>query len=81
MNNLFLVEETFTDGYISNILNIMSLLAIFSGVMVIISKNPVVAVLFLIGLFGSISVYLIFIGLGFMGLTYLVVYLGAIIGI
>lgn len=78
MNNLFLVKETFTDGYISTILNIISLLAIFCGVMVIISKNPVVSVLFLIGLFGSISVYLILIGLGFMGLAYLVVYIGAI---
>lgn len=38
----------------------------------------VVSVLFLIGLFGNISGYLILIGLGFMGLAYLVVYVGAI---
>nr|ATI20266.1 NADH dehydrogenase subunit 6 [Juglanconis oblonga]ATI20420.1 NADH dehydrogenase subunit 6 [Juglanconis oblonga] len=78
MNNLFLVKETFTDGYIANILNIISLFAILCGVLVIISKNPVVSVLFLIGLFGNISGYLILIGLGFMGLAYLVVYVGAI---
>lgn len=38
----------------------------------------VVSVLFLIGLFGNVASYLILIGLGFMGLAYLVVYLGAI---
>ena len=78
MNNLFLVNETFTNGYLANILNIISLFAIFCGVFVIISKNPVVSVLFLIGLFGNIASYLILIGLGFMGLAYLVVYIGAI---
>jgi NADH-ubiquinone oxidoreductase chain 6 len=59
-------------------LNIISLFAIFCGVFVIISKNPVVSVLFLIGLFGNIASYLVLIGLGFMGLAYLVVYIGAI---
>ncbi len=78
MNNLFLVNETFTNGYLANILNIISLFAILCGVFVIISKNPVVSVLFLIGLFGNIASYLILIGLGFMGLAYLVVYIGAI---
>lgn len=33
----------------------------------------VVSVLFLIGLFGNVASYLILIGLGFMGLAYLVV--------
>nr|AMX22305.1 NADH dehydrogenase subunit 6 [Cryphonectria parasitica] len=75
---MFLVNETFTNGYLANILNIISLFSILCGVLVIVSKNPVVSVLFLIGLFGNISVYLILIGLGFMGLVYLVVYVGAI---
>ena len=78
MYNLFLIYETFTNGLYSDILNIISLFAIFCGVFVIISKNPVVSVLFLIGLFGNIASYLILIGLGFMGLAYLVVYIGAI---
>lgn len=75
---VFLVKETLTNGYIVNILNILSLLAILCGVFVIVNKNPVVSVLFLIGLFGNIACYLILIGLGFMGLVYLVVYIGAI---
>ena len=78
MNNLLLVKEIFTDGYIAYILDIISLFTVFCSVMVIISKNPVVSVLFLIGLFAGISCYLILIGLGFMGLAYLVVYIGAI---
>ena len=78
MNNLFLVNETFTNGYLANILNIISLFAIFCGVFVIISKNPVVSVLFLIGLFLSISSYLILLGMNFIGLSYLLVYIGAV---
>jgi NADH-ubiquinone oxidoreductase chain 6 len=35
-------------------------------------------VLFLIGLFGSISCYLIMLGLSFIGLSYLIVYIGAV---
>ena len=45
---------------------------------VIINKNPIFAVLCLIGLIGSISVYLIFIGLVYLGLAYIVIYLGAV---
>ena len=78
MYNLFLISETFTNGLYCDILNIISLFVIFCGIFVIISKNPVISVLFLIGLFGGISCYLIILGLSFIGLTYLIVYIGAI---
>ena len=78
MNNLFLINETFTNGYISNILDIISIFAIFCAISVIINKNPIISVLFLIGLFASISSYLIVLGLSFIGLSYLIVYIGAI---
>ncbi len=78
MNSLFILNETFTNGYNSNALNIISLFAILCGILVLTSKNPVVSVLFLIGLFGSISVYLIILGLSFIGLSYLIVYIGAV---
>ena len=78
MNNLFLINETFTNGYISNVLDVISLLAILCGIFVIISKNPIVSVLFLIGLFANISSYLIILGLSFIGLSYLIVYIGAV---
>jgi NADH-ubiquinone oxidoreductase chain 6 len=78
MNNLFMVYETYTNGYRTEILDIISLLAVLCGIFVIISKNPIVSVLFLIGLFASISCYLIMLGLSFIGLSYLIVYIGAV---
>ena len=55
MYNLFLIYETFTNGLYSDILNIISLFVIFCGIFVIISKNPVISILFLIGLFQKID--------------------------
>ena len=78
MNNLLIIYETYTNGYRTDILDIISLLAILCGIFVIISKNPVVSVLFLIGLFANISCYLIMLGLCFICLSYLVVYIGAV---
>jgi NADH-ubiquinone oxidoreductase chain 6 len=78
MNNLFLINEVYTNGYMSNILDIISFLAILCGIFVIISKNPIFSILFLIGLFASISSYLIILGYNFIGLSYLIVYIGAV---
>src|SRR6478609_6918880 len=78
MNSLFLVKEIYTNGSTPQILDIISIMAIISGIFVIISKNPIISVLFLIGLFAGISSYLIILGLTFIGLAYLVVYIGAI---
>ena len=46
--------------------------------LVITSKNPVIAVIFLISLFINAAGYLIFSGVGFIGLTYIILYVGAI---
>ncbi len=78
MNNLFIVNESFTNGYNNKILDIITILVILSGIFVIISKNPIISLLFLIGLFAGISSYLIILGLSFLGLSYLVVYIGAV---
>lgn len=78
MNNLFIVNESFTNGYRNEVLDVISLLVILSGIFVIISKNPIISLLFLIGLFAGISSYLLIIGLSFLGLSYLVVYIGAV---
>ena len=75
---LFLINEILTNGYNNNVLDILSVLAILSGISVIISKNPVVSVLYLIALFAAVSSYLIIIGLNFIGLSYLIVYIGAV---
>jgi NADH-ubiquinone oxidoreductase chain 6 len=66
------------NGYSLNIIDIITIISIFSGIFIIISKNPVVSVLFLISLFSSISCYLIIIGIKFIGLSYLLVYVGAV---
>src|SRR6188474_1536781 len=78
MNNLFIINETITNGYKTEALDIISLLAILCAILVIISKNPIISVLYLIGLFGCISSYLIILGLNFIGLSYLIVYIGAV---
>jgi NADH-ubiquinone oxidoreductase chain 6 len=70
-------ESTFS-GYNEISLDIIYIFAILLGTLVIISKNPVISVLFLIGLFLSISCYLILTGLNFIGLSYLLVYIGAV---
>src|ERR1700761_3295080 len=78
MHSLFIFNETITNGFIPQSVDFFSLVAILSGIFVIISKNPIVSVLFLIGLFLSISCYLITLGLNFIGLSYLLVYVGAV---
>src|SRR6202165_6154203 len=78
MYNLFLLNEIYTNGYRVEVLDIVSLVAVLCSILVIISKNPIVSVLFLIGLFLSIASYLMILGLNFIGLSYLIVYIGAV---
>ena len=78
MNSIFILNETYTNGYKVEILDFLSLLSILCGVFVIVSKNPIVSILFLIGLFLSVSIYLIMLGLNFIGISYLLVYVGAV---
>lgn len=78
MTNLHLLLETFTNGFNYYTLTFMSFLSIICGVLVIISKNPIVSVLFLIGLFLSLAGYLMLLGINFIGLAYLLVYVGAV---
>ena len=54
------------------------MISILSGIFVIVSKNPIVSVLFLIVLFISIAGYLMMLGINFIGLSYLLVYVGAV---
>lgn len=76
--NLYILFDSYTNGFLFNAIDILTLLAILSGIFVIISRNPIVSVLYLIGLFLNISIYLILIGLNFLGLSYLLVYIGAV---
>jgi NADH-ubiquinone oxidoreductase chain 6 len=78
MSAIYVIYESFTNMFNSSILNIISLAAILCGIFVIISKNPILSVLFLIGLFLSMSAYLMMLGINFIGLSYLLVYVGAV---
>jgi len=75
----FLFETfNFFNGFHSMFLYIITLISILSGILIVITKNPIVSVLYLILLFSNISCYLIFIGIVFIGLSYLLVYVGAV---
>lgn len=78
MSNLYILTEAFTNGFYYDLLDIISIGSILCGISVIVAKNPVVSVLFLIGLFFSIASYLMMLGLNFIGLSYLLVYVGAV---
>jgi NADH-ubiquinone oxidoreductase chain 6 len=75
--NMYLVFDPF-NGFFVSLLDIIIILSILFGVFIIISKNPIVSVLHLIMLFSCISCYLIFLGINFIGLCYLLVYVGAV---
>lgn len=75
---LYIINEMTFNGYSAYSLDLLYIIAILLGILVIISKNPIVSVLFLIGLFLAISGYLILTGLNFIGLAYLLVYIGAV---
>lgn len=60
------------------LIDILSFGAIISSILVITSKNPVVAVIFLISLFINTAGFLILKGIGFIGLSYIIIYIGAI---
>ena len=55
-----------------------STIAVFSAIMVTISKNTVYSVFFLILVFVSISILFIMIGAEFLGMIMLIVYVGAV---
>ena len=62
----------------SFLINILAFSTLFSSIFSITSKNPVTSVLFLIATFVLSAGYLIFIGINFIGISYIIVYVGAI---
>jgi NADH-ubiquinone oxidoreductase chain 6 len=78
LSNLYIIIFTFLQDYTDIFLDIFSILSISFAIFVIINKNPIVSVLFLICLFILISGYLILLGMNFIGISYLLVYIGAV---
>ena len=60
------------------LIDLLAFAALLSSVLVITSKNPVIAVIFLISVFVNAAGYLILLGIGFIGISYIIVYVGAI---
>ena len=78
MFKLYILNEILTNNFDYNFLYLLSLISIICGICVIILNNPIVSVLYLIGLFISIASYLMMLGINFIGLSYLLVYVGAV---
>lgn len=77
MNNIYILKDIYS-GFMPEVLDIIYLLSVVFGISIIINKNPIISVLFLIGLFVNISGLLIMVGFGFIGLSYILVYVGAV---
>jgi NADH-ubiquinone oxidoreductase chain 6 len=60
------------------LLDLLAFSAVFSSILVITSKNPVVAVIYLISVFINAAGYLLILGVGFVGISYIILYVGAI---
>ncbi|KIN92966.1 hypothetical protein M404DRAFT_172094 [Pisolithus tinctorius Marx 270] len=60
------------------LLNVLALGTLLSSLLVISSSNPVIAVIFLISVFFNAAGYLILLGVGFIGISYILLYVGAI---
>jgi NADH-ubiquinone oxidoreductase chain 6 len=52
--------------------------SVLSGILVITSRNPIISVLFLIAVFVNVACYLLLLGINFIGVSYIVIYVGAI---
>ena len=78
MGNMFVLKDCISYGYIPELIDIIYLSSILFGILTIVNKNPIISVLFLIGLFMNISSLLIIIGFTFIGLSYILVYVGAV---
>ena len=59
-------------------LNLLAFGTLLSSLLVITAKNPVIAVIFLISVFINAAGYLMLLGVGFLGITYIILYVGAI---
>jgi NADH-ubiquinone oxidoreductase chain 6 len=59
-------------------INLLAFGTLFSSVLAITSKNPVISVVFVISTFVNAAGYLILLGVNFIGISYIIVYIGAI---
>ena len=56
-------------------IEILAIGALLSSVLVITAKNPVIAITYLISVFVNAAGYLILLGVGFIGISYIIIYI------
>ena len=78
MESLINLLDTSSNGYTPAILDVIAFISVVFSISVIIIKNPISSVLSLIALFFSVACYLVMLGLTFIGLSYLLLYVGAV---
>jgi NADH-ubiquinone oxidoreductase chain 6 len=75
---IHLLNDYCTNGFNIEFVDMIYLVSILLGILTIVNRNPIVSVLFLIGLFVNVAGLLILVGYNFMGLAYILVYVGAV---
>jgi NADH-ubiquinone oxidoreductase chain 6 len=60
------------------LLDLLTFTSVLSAILVITASSPIHSILFLIAVFINIAGYLILIGVNFIALTYIMIYIGAI---
>lgn len=79
MKHLFVnFLSTTESGFYVSFLDYCSIIVLLCGISVIVVKNPIGSLIALIAVYGMISVFLIFVGLTFIGFSYIIVYIGAV---
>ena len=63
---------------ITTIVNLLTFGILFSSIISITSNNPIISIIFLITAFVNAAGYLILLGVNFIGISYIVIYVGAI---
>ena len=66
------------NGSLLAFLDLLALVPVILAIFIIVTKNPVISVLYLILLFSCIAGYLILLNVVFIGISYLLVYVGAV---
>ena len=75
---IFILNDYTSNGFIVEFVDFIYLVSILLGILTIINRNPVISVLFLISLFVNVAGLLILVGYNFIGLAYILVYVGAV---
>lgn len=78
MFDIYILNDYIFNGFFVEFVDFIYIVSIIFGILTIVSVNPIVSVLFLIGLFVNVAGLLNLVGYNFLGLSYILVYVGAV---